>query len=97
MMWVKALKDHAGVSYCGLQFRPVPPALLHPELHLLQKLAEVLGQLSVRQAGQRRRSEWNNSRLRRRRRYGECDLEQVEGARQRSLVRHRLYIGIQPP
>src|SRR5215203_401570 len=97
MMWVKALKDHAGISYCSLQFQPVPPALLYSELHLLQKLAEVLGQLSVRQAGQRRRFERSNSRLRRRRRYGERDLEQVEGARRRSLVRHRLDMGIQPP
>ena len=41
--------------------------------------------------------ERSNSRLRRRRRYGERDLEQVNGARRRSLVRHRLDMGIQPP
>ena len=66
-------------------------------LHFIQKLAKVLCQLCIGQTGKLPQLGRGRSRFGPRGRYGQRDLEQVEGARRRSLVRHAIYMGIPLP
>ena len=93
--WIKPVKGQSGLLHRRLQLRSGSPALLHPALHFLYEPTQMLCQLGVRPAGKRRRPGRDSS-FRRRCRYRQGVLEQVEGAGRRSVARHAIYMGIQP-